>query len=54
MTRTDNDVRMGTSIPVSDDVADKLYDRKGRGETYDDTLRDLLGMKSGSKTEADA
>jgi hypothetical protein len=43
---------MGTSIPVSDDVADELYARKGRGETYDDTLRDLLGMKTGSEAEA--
>ena len=54
MTHTDDNAGMGTSIPVSDDVADELYSRKGRGETYDDTLRDLLGMKSGSKTEADA
>lgn len=35
---------MGTNIPVSDEVADELYDRKARSETYDDVVRDLLGM----------
>ena len=34
-----------TTLPVSDDVADELHDRKARGETYDSVLRDLLDME---------
>ena len=33
-----------TTLPVSDAVADELHDRKGRGETYDSVLRELLEM----------
>ena len=33
-----------TSIPVSDGVWDELNDRKSRGQTYDELLRDLLVM----------
>lgn len=35
---------MGTNIPVSDEVADELWSRKDRGESYDDVVRELLGM----------
>ena len=36
---------MGTSIPVSEEVADELHGLKARGESYDDRLRKLLGME---------
>jgi len=35
---------MGTNIPVSDEVADVLYERKARSETWDEVMRDLLDM----------
>ncbi|WP_290817206.1 antitoxin VapB family protein [Halovivax sp.] len=31
-----------TTISVSDEVADKLHELKGRGESYDDVLRRIL------------
>ena len=39
-----HDVTMGTSIPCSEAVADELYQRKQRGESYDDVLRRALGL----------
>jgi hypothetical protein len=33
-----------TTIRVSEPVADELARRKGRGESYDDIIRQLLGM----------
>jgi len=38
---------MGTNIPVSDEVADYIYARKERGESYDDWLRDNLDIGTG-------
>jgi hypothetical protein len=35
-----------TNIPVSETVADHLYDRKQRGETYDDVLRRVLDLEA--------
>ncbi len=36
-------VNMGnTSIQVSDELADELYDRKGRGESYEDVIWRLI------------
>ena len=40
-----------TSIPVSEAVADELYALKGRTESYDEKLRDLLDM---NETAAEA
>lgn len=31
-----------TTISISEDVADRLYDRKGRGESYNDVVLELL------------
>jgi len=33
---------MGTNIPVSEELADHISDRKDRGETYDDWLREHI------------
>lgn len=33
-----------TTISVSNEVADELYERKDRGESYDDVLRRLLEL----------
>ncbi|HMA78587.1 MAG TPA: hypothetical protein VKP88_05665 [Candidatus Paceibacterota bacterium] len=33
---------MATTIQVSDELADKLYSHKCRGESYDDVLKRLL------------
>jgi len=33
-----------TTVPVSDTVWEELNDRKGRGETYDEVLREVLGL----------
>lgn len=33
------------NIPVKPDVAEELHSRKSRGETYDDIVRELLGMQ---------
>ena len=43
-------MRMGTSIPVSEEVADELHGLKARGESYDDRLRKLLGMEDDHDT----
>jgi len=43
---------MGTNIPVSETVADYIYSRKDRGETYDDWLRARLELED--EPEADA
>jgi hypothetical protein len=34
-----------TNIAVTEPVADELYDRKSRGESYDDVLRRVLGIE---------
>lgn len=45
-------VDMGkTTIPVSDGVADELHDLKGRGQTYDSVLRDLLECQDHDEAE---
>lgn len=31
-----------TSIQVSDELADELYERKGRGESYEDVIWRLM------------
>ena len=39
-----------TTISVPEDLADELYERKGRGETYADVIRRLLEAEEGSPT----
>jgi hypothetical protein len=41
-----------TTIRVSEPVADELARRKGRGESYDDVVRSLLGMREVDRQEA--
>jgi len=31
-----------TTIELADETADELYQRKGRGQTYDEYVRELL------------
>lgn len=38
----DNDTVGRTTIQVSDELADELHDRKGRGESYEDVIWALL------------
>lgn len=42
MTLAIDSADMATSISVSDEMADWLYERKGRGETYEDVIRQLI------------
>jgi polyhydroxyalkanoate synthesis regulator phasin len=37
-----------TTVPVSDEVWSELMRRKKRGDTFDDVLRDLLGLDDDS------
>lgn len=36
---------MATTITVSEDFRDEIYDRKRRDQSYEDYLRDELGME---------
>lgn len=40
-----------TTVRVSEPVADELAERKGRGDSYDDVLRRLLGMDTDDSEE---
>lgn len=43
MTIADTDNDMGrTTIQVSDELADELYERKNRGESYEDVIWRLI------------
>jgi len=39
-----------TSIQVSDELADELYSRKKRGESYEDVIWRLIGEQSSEET----
>lgn len=41
---------MATSISVSDEMADWLYEQKGRGDTYEDVIRQLIREARGEDT----
>jgi len=40
-----------TTIQVSDDLADELHERKERGDTYEDVIRELLDRVEGAPDE---
>lgn len=40
-----------TTIRVSEELADELYDRKHRGESYADVIRELLRSEQGENTD---
>jgi len=39
-----------TSIRISEELADELYDRKNRGESYEDVIWRLISDESDSET----
>ena len=41
-----------TTISVDEEVADRLYDRKGRGESYNDVILELLERAESGETPA--
>lgn len=44
---------MATTIQVDEETADELHARKDRGDTYDDVVRQLLGLTDGDDSAAD-
>ena len=47
-----NSKSMGrTTIQVSDELADELHDRKGRGESYEDVIWRVIEQADGSERE---
>jgi len=43
-----------TTIELADETADELYQRKGRGQTYDEYVRELLRRAdNGEQADAD-
>jgi predicted CopG family antitoxin len=40
-----------TTIQLDDETADRLYERKARGESYDDVVRRLLGETGGEHSD---
>jgi len=44
-----------TTIELADETADELYQRKGRGQTYDEYVRELLRRaENGERTEGES
>lgn len=41
-----------TTIQLDDETADRLYERKARGESYDDVVRRLLGETNGNGADS--
>lgn len=46
--------RADTTIGITEEVVDRLYEEKDRQDTYDDVLRDLLGMDPYEEPEDDS
>jgi hypothetical protein len=44
---------MPTTIQVDEETADELHARKDRGDTYDDVVRELLGLAEGDDSATD-
>jgi hypothetical protein len=42
-----------TTIQLDDETADRLYERKARGESYDDVVRRLLGETGERRPESE-
>jgi hypothetical protein len=43
-----------TTIQLDDETADRLYERKARGESYDDVVRRLLGETGDWRSESES
>jgi len=42
-----------TSIRISEELADELYDRKNRGESYEDVIWRLISNENDSETPSE-